>query len=375
MVGSYASFFERQPTYLPLALNFLFTCISTPALARNASKSISSLCSSSRSTLTSELSAFLHQYEVFSASSSADDIAKERVLCAISYVVQALPSEQQKLGPISKLLGFVEVDAQKCLLLVQHQREEEAKETGLLALRCLVSIGKGLQAPDDLPVDLSASSEGLKLPVSFWEAAEGGLLQTKVVELVRMLCHALRGDGEVIDASCGVFKTGFTEMTPGLFVFRPDVVTGFLLEYRARTETVLATACTLISSHSIVGSPDISIQVRQLLDFVATLVMEMGDIPQNEPEIAQSVAEFLSRLLRRYISVLVFYQPNDWLERLFVFVLDSLVVRETLVKKAAAGFWASFVSLTNERPEVQAAIEEIIKGCGPRLVKKLCWVR
>jgi hypothetical protein len=103
--------------------------------------------------------------------------------------------------------------------------------------------------------------------------------------------------------------------------------------------------------------------------------MEMGDIPQNEPEIAQSVAEFLSRLLRRYISVLVFYQPNDWLERLFVFVLDSLVVRETLVKKAAAGFWASFVSLTNERPEVQAAIEEIIKGCGPRLVKKLCWVR
>lgn len=371
LIGSYASFFERRPEYLPQALNFLFTCISNPFLARNASKSISSLCSSCRTTLTTELYAFLHQYEVFSSTPNADDIAKERVLTAIAYVVQALPSDEQKLDPISKLLGHVENDVQQCLLLMQHHREEEAKETGLLALRCMVSIGKGLQAPDDFPVDLSGTEE-LPQPPSFWETAAGGSLQGKIVDLVRMLCHTLRGDGEVIDAACSVFKTGFTEMVPGLFVFRPDVVTEFLLEYCARTETILATASTLINSHSMAGSAEISAQVRQLLGFVAQLVEGLGD-PQNEPEIAQSVVEFLTRLLRRYVGVLVFFHPGDHLERMLFFALNSLVVREVLVKKAAASFWSTFLALTSDAPDVQAAIARIVEACGPTLAEKLCW--
>lgn len=279
------------------------------------------------------------------------------------------------LDPVSKLLGHVEEDAQKCLTLIQHGREEEAKEAGLLALRCLVAVGKGLQAPDDVPVDLSVSSEGKARTSSFWESGEGVTIQRKVVELMRNLCDALRGDGEIVGASCCVFKTGFAEMSPGLFVFPPEVVTEFLLEYRARTETILATAGTLINSHSIGGSADISTQVRQLLDFVVALIADIGYSPQNEPEIAQSVTEFLSRLLRCYVGVLVSYQPSERLEQLFVFALDSLAVRETLVKKAATSFWTGFVSLpAPESAQVQAAVDGIIKGCGPRLVEKLCWV-
>ncbi|KAA8911147.1 armadillo-type protein [Sphaerosporella brunnea] len=370
IVGSYASFFERRPNHLPLALNFLFTCISTPVLARNASRSISSLCSSCRSTLTTELYAFLQQYEIFASSPHADDIAKERVLCAISFVIQALPSEEQKLDPVSKLLGHVEKDASKLLALLQHAQPDEAKEIALLSLRCLVAIGKGLQAPDDMPVDLEASSTASYS--SYWQASEGAPLQAKIVELVHMLCRAFQGDGEIVDSACCVFRTGFAETTPGLFVFRPEVITEFLLEYRARTETVLATASTLVSSHSTDGSTEISMQARQFLDFVIDLIVQIGD-PQNEPEIAQSIVEFVSRLLRRYVDVLVFYQPNDRLETLFLFALNSLVVRETLVKKAAANFWTQFLGLTDESPEVQAAVDSITAGCSPRLVEKLCW--
>lgn len=280
------------------------------------------------------------------------------------------------LDPVSKLLGHVEEDAQKCFVLIQHGREEEAKEAGLLALRCLVAVGKGLQAPDDVPVDLSAGAEGkTRTSSSLWESGEGVAIQGKVVELMRNLCNALRRDGEIVDTSCCVFKTGFAETSPGLFVFPPEVVTEFLLEYRARTETILATAGTLISSHSIGRSADISTQVRQLLDFVVVLIADIGYAPQNEPEVAQSVTEFLSRLLRCYVGVLVSYQPHERLEQLFMFALDSLAVKETLVKKAAASFWTGFVSLpTPESVQVQAAVDGIIKGCGPRLVEKLCWV-
>jgi hypothetical protein len=368
-IGSYATFFERRPNHLPLALNFLFTCISTPVLARNASRSISSLCSSCRTTLTSELYAFLHQFEVFASTPHADDIAKERVLCAISYVIQALAAEEQKLEPVSQLLGHVEKDAARSLALLQHQREEEAKETALLSLRCLVAIGKGLQAPDDIPVDLSAEGPPA---ASFWAGREGAALQTKIVELVRLLCSSFSGSGEIVDAACSVFRTGFAETTPGLFVFPPEVVTDFLLSHRARTETVLATASTLISSSSTPGSADISAQARQLLDFVTELAARIGS-PQNEPEIAQCIVEFTSRLLRRYTAVLVFYTPSDHLENLFWFTLNALVVREPLVKKAAAGFWTQFLALTEEAPDVQVAVDEITTTCGPRLVEKLCW--
>jgi hypothetical protein len=341
-------------------------------LARNASKSVAALCSSCRTTLTSELNAFLQQYGVFAANPAADDIAKERVLCAISYVVQALPSDNQKLEPLAKLLGYVETDVHTCFTLIRQQRLEEAKELGVLVLRCLVAIGKGLQAQDDLPIDLNAEEEQLAA-TSFWIGGEGALLQRKIMGLIRALCAALGGDGEIVDTACAVFRTGFTETLPGLFVFAPTVVTEFLLEYSARTETILATASTLISSHSISGSADISMQVHQLLARVVEIATGLGD-PQNDPEIAQSVVEFLGRLLRCYVDVLVLYQPYDRLENLFMFALDSLVVREPLVKKAASSFWASFLSLANLDESAQRAVEEITQGCGSRLVERLCWV-
>lgn len=370
LIGSYASFFERRPGFLPPALNFLFTCISTPILARNASKSIASLCSSCRSTLTTELYAFLQQYEIFATSSNADDIAKERVLCAISYVVQAFPSEHQKLEPLSKLLSYVENDVQRCIVFLQRHRVQEAKDGGILAMRCLVAIGKGLQAPDDVPIVLSPDES--PPPIAFWGAGAAGLLQQKIVELIRMVCAAFGSDGEIIEACCAVFKTGFTEMTPGLFVFPAEIVTGFLMEYSAQTATILATASTLIGSHSIPGSADIHLQVLRLLGFVAELVVRFGE-PQNDPEVALNVVEFLSRLLRRYVGVLVFYQPGDQLEKLFIFSLESLTIKELpLVKKAAAGFWSSFLSLTVPEQETQNAIDKITEGCGPRLAEKLC---
>ncbi|KAL7267262.1 member of the karyopherin-beta, partial [Rhizina undulata] len=373
IIGSYASFFERHPVYLPAVLNFLFISISTPTIARNASKSISSLCSSCRSTLVGELGTFLYQYEVFSASPKADDIAKERVLCAISYVVQALPTEEEKLEPVRKLLGFVESDIQACMSSLAQQRLDEAKDLALLSLRCLVAIGKGLQVPEDLPIILTNEEQ---MPVeSLWKQGEGELAQKRIAEMVHIIVVNLQEDGEVVDAACGVFRTGFAESVPGPFVFPAEVVVDFLLArgYKGvRLETVLSTCSILVSSHSTNGSPEIRKEVVRLLNFVTELVERIQD-PQADPEISQGLVEFLNRLLGKYVDVLVEFQPKDRAEKLFMFVLNALAVREPLVKKAASSFWANFVSLNDERPEVQNAVEELVTACGINLAEKLIW--
>ncbi|CCX34609.1 armadillo-type protein [Pyronema domesticum] len=367
LIGSYASFFERRPSYLPPALTFLFICIRNPTLARNASRSISSLCSSCRTTLTPELAAFLQQYQLFTQSPSADDIAKERVLCAISYVIQALPDEASKLSPISDLLNYVEADTQKCLLLLSHGQVEAAKESALLSLRCLASIGKGLQAPDDVPVDLSNDSPP---PPSFWTSSQGYMLQEKLFSLLQVLARSFPQDTEVIESACAVFKTGFTESSPGLFVFPPALVTNFLLENSSQTETILQAACTLVSSHTISGSVHIGQHVEQFLDFLSTILP--GITPHSHPELATTIADFLTRLLRRYTRVLVFYH-EERLGALFIFLLEALQVRETLVKKQAARFWSAFISVEEDDVEVKKRCDLILGDCGERLMGKLMW--
>jgi hypothetical protein len=295
------------------------------------------------------------------------------VLCAVSYIIQALPSEEEKLGPINRVLGFVEGDVQECLTALP-EHSEAAKELGLLALQCLVAIGKGLQAPDDIPILLGG--ERGPSPLSFWEQGNGLNLQRRIIAIVQILVGCLGEDGEVVDAACAVFRTGFAETTPGPFVFPPRVTAEFLLERAergVRLETVLSTVSTMVSSNSTEGSPNISVEVGLFLEFTVGLVERLGG-PQVEPEVSQGLIEFLNRLFSRYMGVLVWYQPRERIERLLMFVLNALQVRETLVKKAAASFWAAFVSFSDECHEVQMSVNSLVNMCGPSLGEKLVWV-
>lgn len=65
--------------------------------------------------------------------------------------------------------------------------------------------------------------------------------------------------------------------------------------------------------------------------------------PQRDPDVAQAIVEFMNRLLSKYVEVLVNYEPKTRIELLFLFALDSVAVREPLVKKAACSFWVSLV--------------------------------
>lgn len=274
-LGLYSSFFERHTEYLAAALQYLFQTLATPALATSASKSIASLCSSCRRVMVPQLDAFIQQYDILLRSSTVDSTTKERVLGAIAAIIQALPHAEQKAAALRTLLLFVLRDVQSCLAHAGNQEIEAAEVAGTTALQCLTSIGKGLQDTDDAPIDVDAEPERSK----FWDQGNGAEVQGQIVHLVEEVLRAVPRSGAIIEAACSVFRTGFTEVAPGPFVFPPHVTTQFLLSSKIDTPRLglmLATACALISSNSSDSSSRIDNDVYALFVHVGSLIQQLG---------------------------------------------------------------------------------------------------
>ncbi|KAI9826906.1 MAG: hypothetical protein M1832_005845 [Thelocarpon impressellum] len=369
LLGHYATFFERHTENLAAALNFLFQSLDAPSMATSASRSIGSLCSSCRLSLRSELGAFLQQYDLFVGSRSADPMTKERVLGAIASIVQALPTEPEKAEPIGRLLGYVQRDIQACLDAVERGARDEAKDSGLEGLQCLTSIGKGMQELDDVPIDLDSAA-----PRSgFWDQGSGAAIQAHIVYMAEAVVNALQQDGDIVEAACAIFRTGFAELSPGPFVFSPAVTTKFLLKSTINTPRlglVLATACALLSSHSTDSSQRIDGEAQALLTHVVNFIHQLGD-PGRDPEIAQNCVDFIGRLVPRYLPVLLSMEPKSSLEALFLFTLQCLKGGEMLPKRSAASFWASFVVVQDQPEPVQSSIDNVMQHLGPILAEAL----
>jgi hypothetical protein len=84
----------------------------------------------------------------------------------IAAIIQALPDEELKLNPLEQLLSFVDADIEHSLELaaleppnghvapvaINQPGTKDATEFGLMALKCLEGIARGIQIPDDKPV-------------------------------------------------------------------------------------------------------------------------------------------------------------------------------------------------------------------------------
>lgn len=276
-IGQYNGYFERHVKFLPDALIFLFRALKISILSGTASRSIYSLCSSCRHALTNELDAFLQQYGEFSSRPSTDALVKERIVGAIAAVIQAIPSEEGKYGPLSQLLRFVEVDFEHCLRFSIAGNKEEAEAHGLEALRCLSSIAKGLQAPGDLPVELD-STEGSGTLTQFWTSGDGATVQSHIRTLIERTVATLPRSGDIVEAACSVFRAGFAEKLPGYFVFPPSSVAKFILKAdigTPRIGAVISTACSLVSSHTADSSDRIDDTLQKLVVWLLVILRSL----------------------------------------------------------------------------------------------------
>lgn len=250
MIAQYDRYFQSHSNHLGAALTFLFRALASNLLAITASKSIHSLCSSCRQVLTTELNAFLQQYSALIAAGSINGLIKERIVGAIAAIIQALPQDQDRLEPLTTLLSSIQSDVAKSLSLASGGLVEDAEACGLEALRCLTSIAKGLQAPSDLPVDLDAAEDS-SAAGQYWTAGDGSAIQRQTQTIVKQLTSTFPRNGDIIEAACSVFRAGFVETVPGPFVFHPDSVVAFLLQFGFHTPrlgVVISTGGALVSS-------------------------------------------------------------------------------------------------------------------------------
>ena len=371
LFGKYSRYFESHRDSLPGALEFLFCSLGTPEVAVQASKSISAICSTSRIALTSQVGPCIHRYEQLLSDGPVEAPVKERVLGAIASIIEAQARDEDKADSLRDLLAIVQADVLKCLTS-QTMADTEAHSLATCALHCLVSIGRNMRAPGDVPIDLDSDTPRS----SFWELGDGGIIQAQIVQMVQALMDRFPSEGEIIEISCAVFRAGLSESASGPFVFAPATITSFLMQFVAQTPRVgivLDTARALISSRSSESSIRIDIEAQALLSFITNFIHQVDDhTGPSDPEIAQKCIDFLDRLIPRYLSLLLQLQPSSTLEKNLLFTLKCLTCSDPLPKRSAATFWISMVDVCPS-PGVFAheAIRQVVEHLGPSLAEAL----
>ncbi|KAF7525217.1 hypothetical protein G7054_g11163 [Neopestalotiopsis clavispora] len=394
LIERYSDYFARHSEYLPAALNLLFSAVGDLPLAGPSSKSIYKLCSSCRSVLTSEVDAFLGQYESLRNSQTLDSLAEERIVGAIASIIQALPEDRSRAHAFKRLLVLLAVDVEKALQLKSYNAEldpndpvvarafdaaqrpaasvpayEVALQIAIRALRCLLGSAKGLQSLTESYVDLDDEQTSSMSTSSSPELAQ---IQQDIIEILARLKDEFGNSTEVLDVTCLILKAGFSETDAGPFVFPPQTVVEFITSsWNHRVASAISTACVFVTSLSNGTSKSQVPQIiAHLLPWVVGLLYQLQE-PENEPELAQYGIEFSQKAMMKAPGVFLQLQPTSLLEYLFMFAIKLLNGNEPLPKAAAAEFWTTFITLKSSAEDTQAGINSAIVHLGPILAHTL----
>ncbi|KAH8653657.1 armadillo-type protein [Xylariales sp. PMI_506] len=392
LIERYSDYFTRHAQYLPAALNLLFSAVHDHPLAGPSSKSIWRLCSSCRSLLTSEVDAFIGQYNILRSGQDLDSLAEERVVGGIACIIQAITEEPRRLDAFRKLLVLVGTDIEKSFQLHACNLElspedpimaraydvaqrptavvaslEVSLQLAIRALRCLLSIAKGLQSPTESVVDLDTEQNG-----SAQINADLAQIQTDIIEILARLKDTFAESSECLDTIRSILIAGFSESEPGPFVFPPQMVTEFIKSpWHSRTASAVSTASIFINSlYNGSNKSQMSSIIGQLLPWALDHLRQIQD-PQNEPELAQYGIEFVQKAMTKDPGVFMKSQATTALEFLFMFAIKMLNGNEPLPKAAAAEFWTSFIVLKSTDQETQTAIDVAMNHLGPLLAHSL----
>ncbi|KAL1305579.1 hypothetical protein AAFC00_007184 [Neodothiora populina] len=357
MIDNYSTFIKSNPQYIPPVLTFLFTILeATPPdqvrVADQAAKSLESLCSSCRRSLTQHLGELLAQVPQALSGPSANGYQKEKVMAAVASIIQSLPSEELKAEPISILIQVIETDLNAAVQAMQRGDVEQGELIGTTALQCLASIGKGIQALDDRPIDIdsndddeTSTTEGAHSQ-TFWTLEAGAAIQQRILACFEIISY-LQNAGDAIDAACDVLRAGLAETEPGPFVFPPSTTVAFVAKATTsldtpRIEAVLSTACTFVSAHSRRNTPHLFDEVLAVYQSVARVMGLLKD-PSNDPQLAQICVEFLQRLLVAYLDVLL--APSDEeIAGVLQFVLACVTGQAPMLKRIACNFFEPLIA-------------------------------
>jgi hypothetical protein len=297
LIEHYTDYFERHVSLLPGALRLLFTMVAEQAMAGPVAKSILRLCSSCRHHLHSEAMGFLSEYGRLVEGNRLDCLSAERILGAISSVIQAIPEDSIRFSACERILAYVQNDAMLSIKLAQTPdsaalpcsarpqcfgeiADEDADlHTGLRALRCLASVAKGLRSPNDVSIDLEEDSvpgNGAGAPPELVQ------LQGAIIDIMMKVQGAYSNSPDVTELICTVLRGGLSELQPGPFVLPAEDVAQYLTKHVASTPRIsimVTTACSLFSSLYSRGSQGHRNILNHLILWVIGLAKQLPSKP------------------------------------------------------------------------------------------------
>ncbi|ODQ66040.1 ARM repeat-containing protein [Nadsonia fulvescens var. elongata DSM 6958] len=376
LIGSFDSFFEslHGKEFLPRTLDYLFRILSTPSLSLSASKSIQRLCLSCRSLLTELLPSFFQAYvnlfEPATYNVGLDSVFNERTVGAIAAIIQAVQDPEVQSEWLNKLFRILTQQAERTTNEIAEDDEAKIDAANSL-LKCIISIGKGLQNPTESPEYSNVSIERLH---EFWSRDPHRIKhQILMILNVFSLNSYPYNRSEILTRSaCDILKAGFSEFIPGAFVFPIDVVLDYMrarmdLNQRAFEdrgsgafiEILCNLGCRMITSYSVGSSVIAARYIEDIINILFGGIEDPTRFPQfchhSDPDAQDGRLSVLVQILTKYPKVLIF--SGNFLH-LLKFAMISLRSKDRFVLRQASAFWVKLLTVTDD--EVQDAIDRLI---------------
>ena len=280
MVERYSNYFDRNPRHLPQILDSLFQALPDPSLATIAAKVIKVLSSVCRYRLTAEIETLMTLARSILPADALEHLAKQDFVGAVTFVIQAL-GDMAQVRHLKVLLGLIEKNIRAGADLLDINPTTGSARI-LNGLHCLVEMGKALKSPDEITED----SFDLHTSDFYWTIAEGHYLRLDLVTMIGQIFQLLHTNRAITEAVCQILRSGYSESTPGLFVFAPRVTADFVQATTPATgglEYVFNTAAVMLGKQSNSADVDMQSIAYDILNH-ARRVTERADGKPNIPK-------------------------------------------------------------------------------------------
>lgn len=367
MLGDHDGFLGRHPTYLLSAFGVLLEYLANPLCMDHAARAISKLCDVNRKVLVPRFDFLLSVMEQFFPFDGADSIAKEKIAGAVACVAQALSNEDLKQAALSRILQVVEADFRKQSHSLLSTTDFTLQDVICDTIMQLEAVGAAFKTPDDVPVDLE---DGLDQS-TFWTDGPGGKTQANLVAFLQSLVKEFPEDGRILEAACKVVKTGYHELQPGPFVFRPEVTVDVVTRVPAknpRLDFALSTAAAFVTSR-VSKDPGADSAVTALVAHVCRVIEHLQN-PDGDPELAYSATDFIARLLRSHLKQ-VATLPFSAVVGIFEFSTACLDGTNALPKRSGAKVWTTLLTAKSSVSPARDLVLQIVDSMAPTLIKAL----
>lgn len=361
-VGAYDNFFELEigKPFLFSALDFLFKSLNTTVLSNSTSKSILKLCSSNRSFLSGNFQVFFNTYVSMQLYKRLENIPHQRTVLAISSIAQSLNDIDTKASYISQLLDVIIQELEQECQLYNKSPDDQLLSRIVSLLKCISSVGKGLQEPSDLVALDHSSSAKLN---EFWNKDEKSI-KTRIIKVIEVISLQPEFNNriDINEACCEILKAGFLEKIPGPFVFSPDTIVQFITTKISVAElfSLIAdfTSC-FVTSCLIQYSENKASYINTLVDLFFSF---SSGILKDDPEAQTAYLKLHYQIVQQHLES--FLQNKNAFE-IIKYVAFTLASQERFVLRESTKFWTVILKSSNQQ------IAPHIDTIGPTVVEIL----